>query len=247
MKIDFSNKTILITGGTRGIGFGILKLLQKKNASIITTGTNVNEIKKLNQNSKGKKIKYFYLDFTDADSINNFLNKISKLKKIDILINNAGVNKIDRIDKINENDWDLINNVNLKGPFLLTREVSKIMKKNHSGKILNIASIFSTVSKQKRATYSATKWGIIGFTKAIALDLAPDNILVNAVSPGFVDTELTRKILGNEGIKEIKNSIPQKRLANVEEIANTILFLVSDYNTYITGQNLIIDGGFTSA
>ena len=89
--------------------------------------------------------------------------------------------------------------------------------------------------------------GIIGFTKAIALDLAPDNILVNAVSPGFVDTELTRKILGNEGIKEIKNSIPQKRLANVEEIANTILFLVSDYNTYITGQNLIIDGGFTSA
>tara|TARA_Y100001970_G_scaffold15871_1_gene17867 strand:+ start:51864 stop:52607 length:744 start_codon:yes stop_codon:yes gene_type:complete len=247
MKIDFSNKTILITGGTRGIGFGILKLLQKKNASIITTGTNVNEIKKLNQNSKGKKIKYFYLDFTDADSINNFLNKISELKKIDILINNAGVNKIDRIDKINENDWDLINNVNLKGPFLLTREVSKIMKKNHSGKILNIASIFSTVSKQKRATYSATKWGIIGFTKAIALDLAPDNILVNAVSPGFVDTELTRKILGNEGIKEIKNSIPQKRLANVEEIANTILFLVSDYNTYITGQNLIIDGGFTSA
>ena len=157
MKIDFSNKTILITGGTRGIGFGILKLLQKKNASIITTGTNVNEIKKLNQNSKGKKIKYFYLDFTDADSINNFLNKISELKKIDILINNAGVNKIDRIDKINENDWDLINNVNLKGPFLLTREVSKIMKKNHSGKILNIASIFSTVSKQKRATYSATQ------------------------------------------------------------------------------------------
>ena len=111
----------------------------------------------------------------------------------------------------------------------------------------NIASIFSVVSKEKRASYSTTKWGLIGFTKAIALDLAPHNILVNAVSPGFVDTQLTRKILGKKGIKDIKANIPQKRLAKIEEIANTLLFLVSDYNTYITGQNIIIDGGFTSA
>jgi len=247
MKIDFSNKTVLITGGTRGIGFGIVKLLQKNKANIITTGTNINEIEKLNQQSKGNRIKYCHLDFTDADSINNFIDIINGFKTIDILINNAGVNKIETIDKITEDEWDWINNVNLKGPFLITREVSRIMKRNHFGKIINIASIFSVVSKEKRASYSTTKWGLIGFTKAIALDLAPHNILVNAVSPGFVDTQLTRKILGKKGIKDIKANIPQKRLAKIEEIANTLLFLVSDYNTYITGQNIIIDGGFTSA
>ena len=247
MKIDFSNKTVLISGGTRGIGSAIVKLFQKNNANIIATGTNGDQIEKLNQQSSGNNITYYHLDYTKVDSINNFIDTISELGKIDILINNAGVNKIDRIDKINEDDWDWINNVNLKGPFLLTRKISKIMKKNQSGKILNIASIFSAISKEKRASYSATKWGIIGLTKAIALDLAPYNILVNAVSPGFVDTELTRKVLGEKGIKKIKDTIPQKRLANVEEIANTVLFLVSDYNTYINGQNIIIDGGFTSA
>ena len=164
-----------------------------------------------------------------------------------MLINNAGVNKIDSIQDITEDDWDWINNVNLRGPFLLTREVSKIMQRQDSGRIVNIASIFGVVSKAKRVTYSTAKWGLVGFTKAVALDLAPYNILVNTVSPGFVDTELTRRILGENEIKKLLESIPQKRLADVGEIAKTVLFLSSDHNTYITGQNIIVDGGFTSA
>ena len=246
MKIDFSSRTVIVTGGTRGIGASIVELFQQSNAEIIATGTNHLELEKLNIESKAKKTNYIHLDFMLEDSVQHFLTYMEKLDKIDVLINNAGVNKIDPIDKISENDWNWINNVNLRGPFLLTRSVSKVMEKQRYGKIVNIASIFGVVSKEKRAAYSTTKWGLIGFTKAVALDLAPYNILVNAVSPGFVDTELTQRILGNEEIKKIIETIPQKRMASTEEIAKTVLFLSSDQNTYITGQNIIVDGGFTS-
>ena len=121
------------------------------------------------------------------------------------------------------------------------------MRKQGSGNIVNIASIFGVVSKAKRVTYSTTKWGLVGFTKAVALDLAPYNILVNAVSPGFVDTELTRSVLGEKEIEKLVDTIPQNRLADAEEIAKTVIFLASNHNTYISGQNIIVDGGFTSA
>ena len=246
MKIDFSNKTVIVSGGTRGIGAALVKLFFNCNAQVIATGTDLETIEKLNAQSEDR-IKYLHLDFVSNQSVKACISNIVKLEKIDVLINNAGVNKIDSIDKIEEDDWDWINHVNLRGPFLLTKLVSKIMKKKSQGKIVNISSIFGVVSKPKRAAYSTTKWGLIGFTKAVAIDLAPYNILVNAVSPGFVDTQLTRSILGEKGIKKITETIPQKRLATVEEIAKTVVYLASDHNTYIAGQNIIVDGGFTSA
>lgn len=247
MKIDFSNKTVVVTGGTRGVGAASVELFQQCNAEVIATGTNNKELERLNRQSAGKKVKYMHLDFTSNKSVQEFLVYLDNQDRIDVLINNAGVNKIDSIDKVSEEDWDWINNVNLRGPFLLTKAVSNCMKGQRYGRMVNIASIFGFVSKAKRAAYSTTKWGLIGFTKAVALDLAPYNILVNAVSPGFVDTELTREILGEKGIKGITEAIPQQRLANIEEIAKTVVFLASDHNTYITGQNIIVDGGFTSA
>ena len=247
MKIDFSNKTVIVTGGTRGIGAAIVELLQQCNAQVIGTGTNTKELERLNRESKGEKTDYIHLDFTSNESVQEFLGFIDKQDRIDVLINNAGVNKIDSIQDVLEDDWDWINSVNLRGPFLLSRTVANRMKKQGYGRILNIASIFGVVSKVKRVAYSTTKWGLVGFTKAVALDLAPHNILVNAVSPGFVNTDLTRKILGDKEIKEITGTIPQQRLASVEEIAKTVIFLSSENNTYITGQNIIVDGGFTSA
>ena len=247
MEIDFSNKTVIVTGGTRGIGAAIVELFQQCNAQVIGTGTNTKELERLNQESKEKKTDYIHLDFTSNESIQKFLGHINKRDRIDVLINNAGVNKIDSIKDIAEDDWDWINNVNLRGPFLLTRAVSKIMQNQGYGRMVNIASIFGVVSKAKRAAYSTTKWGLVGFTKAVALDLAPHNILVNAVSPGFVDTELTRRILGEKEIEKLVDTIPQKRLADAGEIAKTVVFLTSHHNTYITGQNIIVDGGFTSA
>ena len=211
MKFDFSNKTIVITGGTRGIGAAIVESFQKCNAEIIATGTNNKELDRLNRESAGKIIKYIHLDFTSNESVQEFLVYLDNQDHIDVLINNAGVNKIDSIQDVTEDDWDWINNVNLRGPFLLTRIVADRMKKQGYGWMVNIASIFGVVSKTKRAAYSATKWGLIGFTKAVALELAPHNILINAVSPGFVDTELTQQILGDKEIKNLVNNIPQKR------------------------------------
>ncbi len=246
--MDFSGKTVLVTGGTRGIGFSILDAFLTVGAKVIVTGTNIKKPENLNTFERyNDKLVYIRLDFSSQDSIGKFLNKIKKYKQIDVLVNNAGVNKINPISDTEESDWDFINSVNLKGPFLITKIVSKIMLKNRSGKILNIASIFGVVSKRKRSIYSATKSGLIGFTKSVALDLAEHNILVNALSPGFVDTELTRKILNNSQIDELKSLIPQKRLADAHEIANVVLFLCSEKNSYITGQNIIVDGGFVSA
>tara|TARA_B100000886_G_scaffold322179_1_gene264994 strand:+ start:1163 stop:1903 length:741 start_codon:yes stop_codon:yes gene_type:complete len=246
--LDFSGKTVLVTGGTRGIGFSILDAFLTVGAKVIVTGTNIKKPENLNTFERyNDKLVYIRLDFSSQDSIGKFLNKIKKYKQIDVLVNNAGVNKINPISDTEESDWDFINSVNLKGPFLITKIVSKIMLKNRSGKILNIASIFGVVSKRKRSIYSATKSGLIGFTKSVALDLAEHNILVNALSPGFVDTELTRKILNNSQIDELKSLIPQKRLADAHEIANVVLFLCSEKNSYITGQNIIVDGGFVSA
>ena len=129
---------------------------------------------------------------------------------------------------------------------LLTKFISKKMIKKRNGKILNISSIFGVVGKSKRSSYSSSKWGLIGLTKSTALDLAKYNILVNSISPGVIQSDLTTKILGKKGIQEIQKLIPMQRLSKMNEIVNLIAFVVSDYNTYITGQNITIDGGYTS-
>ena len=247
MNLDFTNKTVIVTGGTRGIGASLANAFCLTGAKVLITGTKNEDDVNLDISNHKNNVHYHQLDLLSNESVQQFLYAVNKLDKVDVLINNAGVNKIKTISEISEEDWDWINAVNLKGPFLLSRNVSEKMKQQESGKIINIASIFSVVSKEKRAAYSTTKWGLIGFTKAVALDLAPFNVLVNAVSPGFVDTALTRRIIGPKNIKKLVETIPQKRLANTDEIANVVLFLCSDLNTYITGQNIIVDGGFTSA
>jgi Dehydrogenases with different specificities (related to short-chain alcohol dehydrogenases) len=163
------------------------------------------------------------------------------------LINNSGVNKIDEITKINLKDWNKIINVNVTGAFILTNLIAKKMKKHKGGKILNVSSIFSVVGKNKRSSYSSSKWALVGLTKSSALDLSEFNILVNAISPGVIESNLTKKILGNKGIQKIKKDIPLNKLAKLNEIVNVINFLVSDQNSYMTGQNIIVDGGYTCA
>ena len=246
IKIDLSGKIALITGGTRGIGKAIAERFLDAGASVILTGTKINEIEKLNNNTASNRITYLQVDFSDQSSVDAFLRKISSYNKIDILINNAGVNRIALNTETTNEDFDLLNDINVKGPYILCREISKLMKKNGYGRIVNITSIWSVITRPGRSIYTTAKFAIAGLTKTLAVELAEYNILVNSVGPGFTMTELTASTNTPEEIKRIADIIPIKRIAQPIEIANTILFLCSDLNTYLTGQNIIVDGGYAN-
>jgi 3-oxoacyl-[acyl-carrier protein] reductase len=238
MNYDFSNRKVLITGGSRGIGAALVKAFLSQKADVTYTGQKAVPTEKID------KAHYLSLDFNEAASIETFLKEISN-QHFDILINNAGINKIDTFDQIELDDFRTIQKVNVEGPFILCKQLVRPMAEQNFGRIINIASIFSSISKEKRASYSASKFALVGLSKALALDYATKNVLVNVVSPGFIDTELTRKILTETQIKDLTSQVPMKRLGTPEEIAEVVLFLASSQNTFITGQNIIADGGFT--
>lgn len=248
-QIDFSGKTALVTGATRGIGAAIAHDLAALGANLILTGTNPAQIAELNRANEQvgiRNIRYVQADFADRESLDAFLDKIASYEQIDICINNAGTNRILPIYETTVQDYDFLTDVNLRAPFLICRQVSQVMKRSGYGRIVNVASIWSVVTKAKRSIYTTTKFGLVGLTKAIAVDLAPFNGLVNAVSPGFTMTELTRASLSDEQMRELAEQVPLNRFAQPEEISKVVLFLASDLNTYITGQNIVVDGGFVS-
>lgn len=249
MEINFRNRIVLITGATRGIGEQLARDFEKLGANLILTGTKPEQINELNKNmikNNRKNIRYYCVNFLKEDSLSDFTRELREYDKIDVCINNAGINRINYISDTSLTDWDDIINVNLRAPFILCREVSQLMKKNGYGRIVNIASIFGVVSREKRAIYTSSKSGLIGLTKSMAIELAPYNILVNCVSPGFVLTDLTRKILTESEIKDLESKIPLRRLATPGDISKPILFLSSDLNTYISGQNVVVDGGYVN-
>lgn len=247
MNINFSGQTALVTGATRGIGKQIARDLAVLGADLILTGSNREQVAALNKEAgRGGKVlkKWLAVDFLNKESSQEFLDEIGTMKKIDVCINSAGINRINYIDETLLDDWHDITAVNLEAPFLITRAVSRTMKANGYGRIVNIASIFGVISKAKRSLYSASKFGLVGLTVSSSIDLAPYNVLVNAVSPGFVMTELTRRILAADEMDTLAKQVPVGRFAQPEEISKAVLFLASSQNTYITGHNLIIDGGF---
>ena len=247
-QLNFDDKTVLVTGATRGIGKQIAEDLYELGANLILTGTNHEEIKILNDLAihNDQRKKFFCVDFSNSKSTDQFLKKINSISKIDGLVNNAGINRLNSIQKIQNKDLKDMLSVNLSVPLLLIKEVSKKMIKNNYGRILNVASIFSKISKEKRSLYSATKFGLHGLTVGASNDLARYNILVNSISPGFIMTDLTRKNLSENDIKNLNDLIPAKRMGTVHDISSSASFLLSNLNTYLTGQNIVIDGGFTN-
>ncbi len=247
IKIDLADKMVLITGGTRGIGKAIADRFLEAGSSVILTGTNVSEIDQLNNANTSGRVSYLQLDFNDQVSVETFLLAINKLgHQIDVLINNAGINKIALNAETTDADFDLLHNVNVKGPYVLCREISKIMKANGYGRIVNITSIWSAITRSGRSIYTTNKNAIAGLTKTLAIELGKYDILVNAVGPGFTLTELTATTNSAEELEKITELIPMKRMALPVEIANVVLFLCSNLNTYLTGQNIIVDGGYTN-
>ena len=235
MITSFKKKKILVTGYNSGLGNCLIKKYLSLGAEVYSSSTKF----ELNR----RNLKVLKCDFLNKNSFNTFLSNIKNIT-FDIVINNAGINIVDEIFNIKEQDIENIIKVNLTVPAQIIKITSKKMIKKRKGKIINISSIFGSISKSRRASYSSSKSGLIGLTKACALDLAKYNILVNAVSPGFVDTVLTRKVLGINLMNKMKKDIPLKKIARPEEIIPYVIFLSSDNNHYVTGQNCVIDGGF---
>lgn len=218
-----NKKKVLLTGASKGIGKAIYEELKYDFEVISPTRQE--------------------LDLNSLNSINEYFKYNNSF---DILINNAGINIIKDLESIEDEDIQKINQINLIAPLKLIQNCTKYMKNNNQGKIVNISSIWGVRSKEKRTLYSSTKFGIIGQTKALARELAEYNILVNAICPGFTATDLTMQSLSKKELEDIINQIPMRRMAEPKEIAKSVKFLISSDNTYITGQTLVIDGGYTA-
>tara|TARA_B100000212_G_scaffold339494_1_gene318065 strand:- start:4915 stop:5673 length:759 start_codon:yes stop_codon:yes gene_type:complete len=247
-KIDLSGKTAIITGATKGIGFSIAKNFLDCNANIIITGTsNIPKdrlLKKFGKTQSDQTINYYAVDFKIPDETNQFLEEIKMLDKIDICVNNAGTNHIKNINYVTRNDIIDLHSVNLYAPFLILSVVLEKMKENNWGRVVNIGSLWSKLSRVGRSMYSTSKFGLNGLTVTSALEYAKYNILVNMVSPGFINTDLSKKTLTKIEKEKIENSIPFGKFADPIAIADPVLFLCSELNHYISGQNIIIDGGY---
>jgi len=248
MQFNFKNKTILITGGTRGIGKKIASDLSSLGANLLITGTDADEIKMLNKEAIDSNLKkrFYCVDLRDRISLNIFLEDLRNVSHIHGLVNNAGINRLNSIGDVLQEDWDDMISVNLSAPFKIIQAISNKMISQKYGRIINIASIFSIISKERRSVYSSSKFGLNGLTVGVSNDLARFNVLVNSVSPGFIMTDLTKKNLTEKEIKALEEIVPAKRLGKVEDISNVVVFLLSDLNQYLTGQNIFVDGGFTN-
>lgn len=218
------NRTALITGAARGIGQAIATRLREDGARVLTPAR-------------------AELDLTSNASIDNYLSAVAE--PIDILVNNAGVNRLAAYDEINDEDLQEMLQINLTAQLRLAKELAMRMSVRGYGRIVNVSSIWSVVTKPKRMTYSITKAAINSMTRSLAVELAKTNVLVNAVAPGFVNTELTKQNNSETDIAAICKQIPAARLAEPNEIAEVVGFLCSSRNSYLTGQTLIVDGGYT--
>lgn len=240
------NKVALITGGTRGIGKQIAITLAKVGYDIAITYRKENEelenvIKEIEQNNvKCLAVKGDVSNFEDCE---RFVKEvIEKLEKIDVLVNNAGITKDTLLMRMKKEEFESVIDVNLVGTFNVTKHVISHMMKARSGRIINISSVVGVSGNAGQTNYSASKAGIIGFTKSLAKEVASRNILVNAVAPGFIVTSMT-DVLKDDIKDEIAKTIPLKRMGTTEDVANVVKFLSSDDSSYITGQVINVDGG----
>ncbi|MFH1782923.1 MAG: 3-oxoacyl-[acyl-carrier-protein] reductase [Candidatus Omnitrophota bacterium] len=244
-EITLEGKVALITGGARGIGKEIALRFAQEGANIALCDVDLEEAQKTAKEIEalGRESLALKVDVTSSKDVQDMVDKIlDKFKKVDILINNAGITKDNLMLRMNEEDWDKVIAVNLKGTFLCTKIVSKVMLKQKFGKIVCLASIIGIMGNAGQANYAASKAGIIGLTKSVAKELASRGITVNAIAPGFIRTAMTDKL--SEDVKKMMlDAIPLKRFGEAKDVADLALFLSSESSSYITGQVIKIDGG----
>jgi NAD(P)-dependent dehydrogenase (short-subunit alcohol dehydrogenase family) len=238
VTLRFSGKKAFVTGASRGIGRAIAQALRADGAWVVGTRTGgIDEPDDVCQ-------EWLRVDFSDVEQIRACAIYVREIGP-DVLVNNAGINKVAPFLDIDADDFLTIQRVNVFAPFLLCQAAIPAMKARGWGRIVNISSIWGKISKEHRASYSASKFAIDGMTVALAAEHSADGIVANSIAPGFIDTELTRRILGEAGMASLISNVPIRRLGRVDEIARLVLWLSSDENTYVVGQNIAVDGGFT--
>jgi len=244
MKL-LEGKVALITGATRGIGKGIAEVFVQQGAQVaFTYAGSVDKAKVLEEElGKKSKVKSYQSDASDYEASQKLVEEVlADFGKIDILINNAGITKDNLMLRMSKEDWDKVIKINLDSVFNLTKAVIKPMMKNKGGSIINMASVVGVKGNAGQANYAASKAGIIGFSKSIALELGSRNVRCNAIAPGFIETEMTG-VLDEKTVQSWREAIPLKRGGQPEDVANACVFLGSDLSSYITGQVLNVDGG----
>ena len=239
--MNLKNKKVLITGATGGIGNSLVKKFTENGSKVLATGTKEEKLNDLQKNFKDIQIEKFKLD--EHSKIETFIDNVSeKLGGLDILVNNAGITLDNLSIRLTEENWKKVLDINLTSTFLMCKYAIKKMLKKKNGKIVNITSIVGHTGNAGQSNYAASKSGIIGMSKSLAIEYAKKNILINCISPGFIDTAMTDKI--NDKYKTLLiDKIPINRLGKPEDVANVVSFLMSDLSNYITGETIHVNGG----
>lgn len=244
---SLKNKIALVTGASRGIGYVISEKLSMSGAHVICISRTEIDIRSLSEKikSNGGSASYYQCDISNKEAVENLITSVlNDYGQIDILVNNAGITKDSLLLRMNDEQWNNVLKTNLNSAFYTTKGVIKSMIKNRFGRIINISSIVGLTGNQGQGNYSASKAGLIGFSKSIAKEIATRGITVNCIAPGFIETEMTKNL--SENIREnILKKIPMKKIGKPDDIANAVLFLASNEASYITGQTITIDGGST--
>ncbi|MCU0606410.1 MAG: 3-oxoacyl-[acyl-carrier-protein] reductase [Candidatus Edwardsbacteria bacterium] len=239
------DKTAIVTGSAQGIGKAIALALAKQGANVVVSDVNLEEAQKTSSEIEALGVTSIAVkcNVADAAAVEALVKQAQgAFPTIDILVNNAGVTRDNLMMRMDEQDWDLVLDVNLKGAFLMTKAVTRIMMKQRSGRIVNMASIIGVMGNAGQSNYAASKGGLIAFTKSTAKEFSSRNVTCNAVAPGFIETAMTAK-LTDEVKQNYRKGIPLNRMGTPEDVAGAVLFLVSDAASYVTGQVLHVDGG----
>jgi len=245
---DLLNKNVIITGASKGIGKNLARSFFNHKSNLFLISRNEEKLKIIKKNlelnkSKNQTIECFGGDITNQKEISNIFEKIYKEQKhIDILVNNAGITKDNIILRMKDEDWNSVINTNLNGTYNCCKVAAKYMVKQRSGKIINISSIIAKIGNIGQTNYAASKAGVIGLTKSLAKELAPKNININVINPGYINTDMTKN-LNDEKKNNFLQNIPLKRFGESQDISNLAIFLASEESNYITGQSINIDGG----
>ena len=240
-------KTVLITGGSRGIGKAVAMKFAENGYKIIinyvSDKTDTEQLKKELLQAGAADILLIKADVSNSEDVKNMVKEtIEKFEKIDVLVNNAGITKDNLLMRMSEEEFDKVIQINLKGTYLVTKEVTRYMMKKKKGSIVNLESVVGVAGNAGQCNYAASKAGIIGLTKSVAKELASRNIRANAVAPGFIETDMTN-VLKDEIKENINSQIPLKRMGTAREVAELVYFLGEDSSSYITAQVINVDGG----